>query len=45
MKSLAHIFVQVQPHTLEGEIAKEKEDYGRIIDIQGNTNIIIEYIL
>ncbi|MCX6823686.1 MAG: hypothetical protein NT085_00970 [candidate division SR1 bacterium] len=44
-KSLVHIFVPIQHYTLEEEIAKEKEAYSRIIDIQGNINILIEYIL
>lgn len=44
-KSLVHIFNKIQPYNLEDEIAKEKEDYGRIIDIQGNVSIISEYIL
>lgn len=44
-KSFVHIFKKMQPYSLENEILKEKEDYGRIIEIQGNANIIIEYIL
>ena len=44
-KSLAHIVVPIQPYTLEEEIVQEKEAYSRIIDIQGNINILIEYIL
>jgi len=44
-KSLVHIFSKIQPYSLENEIAKEKEDYSRIIDVQGNVNIISEYIL
>ncbi len=44
-KSLAHIVVPVQYYALEEEIAQEKEAYSRIIDIQGNINILIEYIL
>ncbi|MEI6119297.1 MAG: hypothetical protein WCP92_09205 [bacterium] len=42
---MAHIVVPVQYYALEEEIAQEKEAYSRIIDIQGNINILIEYIL
>jgi hypothetical protein len=35
----------MQPYVLEIEIVKEKEAYSRIIDIEGNISIIIEYIL
>ena len=44
-KSLVGIFRKTPAYNLLDEIAKEKESYGRIIDIQGNVNIIIEYIL
>jgi len=44
-KSLAHIVAPVQYYALEEEIAQEKEAYSRIIDIQGNISILIEYIL
>lgn len=44
-KSFAHIFAKIQPYRLEEEIMKEKTDYARIIDIQGNVSLIIEYIL
>ena len=44
-KSFAHIFTKMQPYVLEVEIEKEKEVYSRIIDIQGNISIVIEYIL
>ena len=44
-KSFIHIFTQMQPYTLEGEIASEKEAYSHIIDIQSDRSIIIEYIL
>ncbi len=44
-KSLAHIFSKMQPYDLVAEVRKEKEMYGRIIDIQNNLTIISEYIL
>lgn len=44
-KSLIHIFIPLQTYTLWDEIAKEKEMYSYIINIQTNKNIIIEYIL
>jgi hypothetical protein len=37
--------MKVLPYTLEEEVAKEKEAYGRIIDIEGNISILIEYII
>lgn len=45
IKSLVHSFVQLQPYTLEAEIQKEKEVYSRIIYVQSNSSIIIEYIV
>lgn len=44
-KTLLHIFSKIQEYSLEEEIKKEKEAYARIIDMQGNTSIILEYIL
>ena len=43
--TFVHIFKKLQPYSLGEEITKEKEDYGRIIDIPGNVSIISEYIL
>ena len=45
MKSCINILKKLSPYTLSWEIAKEKEVYNHIIDIQGNMNIIMEYIL
>lgn len=44
-KSLVHIFAKMQPYTLQTEITKEKTIYSGIMDIQGNTSLIAEYIL
>ncbi len=44
-KSFARIFTKKPPYSIEEEIKKEKENYGHILDIQGNTGIILEYIL
>lgn len=43
IKSLFHI--KTQTDTIETEIQKEKETYSRIILIQNNISIILEYIL
>lgn len=44
-KSFIHIFMDIQPYTIAWEIAREKEAYSRIIGIQGNISIIIEYLI
>lgn len=44
-KSFVHLFKTMQPYHVLMEITKEKEAYGRIIDIQDNMSIRLEYIL
>ncbi len=44
-KSITHTFISMQPYTLASEIHREIEVYSRIIDLQGTTSIIIEYII
>lgn len=44
-KRIFHLFFPLQPYMLREEINKEKEIYSRIINIEDDTHIIIEYIL
>ena len=44
-KSLYNIVTKIQYFTLEQEVAQEKERYSRIISMQGNISLILEYIL
>lgn len=44
-KSFVHLFTTMTPYTLDQEIAKEKESYSRIVIIQNNGIIVIEYLI